>query len=65
MYFEGDPLIWLCPIVDAIPSRKAIESLIAPLDMDNTVPMDARAYRFDIILRGRDATPFENRPEGT
>ena len=64
MYFEGDPLIWLCPIVDAIPSRKAIESLIAPLDMENTVPMDARAYRFDIVLRGRDATLFENQPEG-
>jgi len=65
MYFEGDPLIWLCPIVDSIPSREAIETLIAPLDMENTIPMDARAYRFDIVLRGRHATMFENKPEGT
>ncbi|WP_299506650.1 protocatechuate 3,4-dioxygenase subunit beta [uncultured Roseobacter sp.] len=64
MYFEGDPLIWRCPIVAAIPDRAAIEGLIAPLDMENTIPMDARAYRFDIVLRGRRASYFENRSEG-
>lgn len=64
MYFEGDPLIWRCPIVAAIPSRAAIEGLIAPLDMDSTIPMDACAYRFDIVLRGRRASHFENRLEG-
>ncbi len=64
MYFEGDPLIWRCPIVGAIPSREAAESLVAPLDMDRTVPMDARAYKFDIVLRGRRQTVFENRMEG-
>lgn len=64
MYFEGDPLIWRCPIVAAIPDRDAIEQLIAPLDMQHTIPMDAQAYRFDIVLRGRRASYFENRPEG-
>ncbi len=64
MYFEGDPLIWKCPIVGTIPSREAVESLIAPLDMTNTIPMDARAYKFDIVLRGRRQTMFENRMEG-
>lgn len=64
MYFEGDPLIWRCPIVATIPDRKAIEALVAPLDMAHTVPMDARAYRFNIVLRGRHASHFENRPEG-
>ena len=64
MYFEGDPLIWKCPIVQTIPSRAAVEQLIAPLDMVNTVPMDARAYKFDIVLRGRRSTMFENRMEG-
>jgi protocatechuate 3,4-dioxygenase, beta subunit len=28
------------------------------------LPMDALAYRFDIVLRGRRSTLFENRPEG-
>lgn len=64
MYFEGDPLIWRCPIVGTIGSKEAIESLIAPLDMARTVPMDARAYKFDIVLRGRRQTFFENRQEG-
>lgn len=64
MYFEGDPLIWRCPIVRTIPDKRDVERLIAPLDMANTIPMDARAYKFDIVLRGRRSTPFENRPEG-
>jgi protocatechuate 3,4-dioxygenase beta subunit len=64
MYFEGDPLIWQCPIVDTIPGREAIEGLTAALDMQATIPMDARAYKFDIVLRGRRSTLFENRKEG-
>jgi len=64
MYFEGDPLIWKCPIVGGIPTREGVESLIAPLDMARTIPMDALAYRFDIVLRGRRQTMFENRVEG-
>ncbi|HEY0123743.1 MAG TPA: protocatechuate 3,4-dioxygenase subunit beta, partial [Rhizobium sp.] len=64
MYFEGDPMIWKCPIVGTIPDKKAIEQLIAPLDWGHTIPMDARAYKFDIVLRGRRSTLFENRLEG-
>jgi protocatechuate 3,4-dioxygenase beta subunit len=64
MYFEGDPLIWRCPIVRTIRDDRAIGQLIAALDMENTVPMDARAYKFDIVLRGRRSTLFENRLEG-
>ena len=64
MYFEGDPLIWECPIVTSIPQREAIESLIATLDLAETLPMDMIAWRFDITLRGRAQTWFENRAEG-
>jgi len=64
MYFEGDPLIPRCPIVNTIPSQAAIDSLVAPLDMDNSMPHDALAYKFDIVLRGRRQTYFENRVEG-
>ncbi len=64
MYFEGDPLIWLCPIVGVIPDKKGIEQLIARLDMDATIPMDLIAYKFDIILRGNNSTMFENKLEG-
>ncbi|MES0199704.1 protocatechuate 3,4-dioxygenase subunit beta [Mesorhizobium sp. M0011] len=64
MYFEGDPLIWQCPIVRGIPDKAAIETLIATLDMQATIPFDALAYKFDIVLRGRRASLFENRLEG-
>jgi protocatechuate 3,4-dioxygenase beta subunit len=64
MYFEGDPMIWKCPIVATIPDKAAIEQLIAPMDWGNTIPMDSRAYRFDIVLRGRRSTMFENKLEG-
>ena len=65
MYFEGDPLIPHCPIVNTIPDRDAIDRLIAPLDLKAAVPLDTLAYRFDIVLRGRRQTLFENRPEGS
>lgn len=64
MYFEGDPMIWQCPIVATIPDRRAIEGLTAALDREATIPMDARAYKFDIVLRGRRSTLFENRLDG-
>ncbi len=64
MYFEGDPLIWKCPIVKTINDRAAIEGLTAALDMNATIPMDSRAYKFDMVLRGRRSTLFENRMEG-
>jgi protocatechuate 3,4-dioxygenase beta subunit len=64
MYFEGDPLIARCPIVKTIPDQAQIDRLIAPLDMSRALPMNALAYKFDIVLRGRRQTMFENRPEG-
>ena len=64
MYFEGDPLIARCPIANTIPSTEALARLVAPLDMQAAIPMDCLAYRFDIVLRGRRQTHFENRPEG-
>ena len=64
MYFEGDPLIWQCPIVGSIDDAEAINSLVASLDMAETLPMDARVYTFDMVLRGRRQTFFENRWEG-
>lgn len=63
-YFEGDPLIQICPIVRTIPDPGAIEQLTAKLDMNATIPLDTIAYKFDIVLRGRRSTLFENRLEG-
>ncbi len=62
--FRGRPLIAKCAIVNAIPDKRAVEQLIAPLDMNAGVPLDCLAYKFDIVLRGRRSTLFENRLEG-
>lgn len=64
LYFEGDPLIPLCPIVRTIRDDRAIEQLVAKLDMGEMRSFDCLVYRFDIVLRGRQQTFFENRPEG-
>ncbi len=63
-YFEGDPLIPICPIVQTIPDPRAIAQLTATLDLNATIPLDSIAYKFDIVLRGRRSTLFENRLEG-
>ncbi|MBF7143941.1 MULTISPECIES: protocatechuate 3,4-dioxygenase subunit beta [Pseudomonas] len=60
LYFEGDPLIPMCPIVKSIANPEAVQSLVARLDMTNANPMDCLAYRFDIVLRGQRQTHFEN-----
>lgn len=64
MYFEGDPLIAKCPIVQSIPDQRAVDQLVAALDLNASLPLDSIAYKFDIVLRGRRSTFFENRPEG-
>ncbi|MEP6916692.1 MAG: protocatechuate 3,4-dioxygenase subunit beta, partial [Acidobacteriota bacterium] len=59
MYFPADPLLPFDPIIRTIPDPGARERLVSAFDMDLTEPEWALGYRFDIVLRGRDATPME------
>jgi protocatechuate 3,4-dioxygenase, beta subunit len=59
MYFPGDPLLEFDPMYTGVPDEKARARLISAFDWERTVPEHAIAYRFDIVLRGRDATPME------
>jgi protocatechuate 3,4-dioxygenase beta subunit len=61
MYFPGDPLLPLDPIFNSIPDEQARTRLISSLDMDRAEPDNALAYAFDIVLRGSNDTPFEDR----
>ena len=61
MYFPGDPLFPYDPIFQSIPDAGARERLISRFDLDLTEPEWALGYRFDIVLRGHDSTPFEAR----
>jgi protocatechuate 3,4-dioxygenase beta subunit len=59
MYFPGDSLIPLDPILNSVPSKNGRQRLISSYDHDVTEPEFALGFRFDIVLRGRKATPFE------
>jgi len=61
MYFPNDPLFAHDPIFHSIPDARARERLVSRFDLDLTEPEWALGYRFDIVLRGRDSTPFEQR----
>jgi protocatechuate 3,4-dioxygenase beta subunit len=59
MYFPGDPLQPLDPIFNSITDDSARTRLVASLDMERSQPDYALAYAWDIVLRGRSDTPFE------
>ena len=58
MYFPGDPLLEHDVIWNGIPDEAARRSLISRFSMEETVGDEALGFVFDIVLRGRDATPF-------
>ena len=60
MYFPGDPLLAFDPIFNSTPDERARNRLVSTFDWETTTPQFALGYRFDIVLRGRDATPMEN-----
>jgi protocatechuate 3,4-dioxygenase, beta subunit len=58
MYFPGDPLQELDPIMHSVRDPKSRQLLISRFDLANTQPQWALAYEWDIILgRGGGATP--------
>jgi protocatechuate 3,4-dioxygenase beta subunit len=61
MYFPGDPLLAFDPMYNCVPDGRARERLVSTLDWELTVPERALGYRFDIVLRGPEETPMENR----
>jgi protocatechuate 3,4-dioxygenase beta subunit len=62
LYFPGDPLLALDPILGSVPEA-ARERLVARLDLEVTVPEWALGYRWDIVLGGRGATPLEDQED--
>jgi len=61
MYFPNDPLFAYDPVLQSIPDARAQQRLVSQFDLELTEPEWALGYRFDIILRGRHSTPFEQR----
>ncbi|MCX2730292.1 protocatechuate 3,4-dioxygenase subunit beta [Saccharopolyspora sp. NFXS83] len=63
MYFPGDPLFHQDPIFNSVRDPRARERMISRFDLESTVPEWAMSYKFDIVLRGSAATPFEDDEE--
>jgi protocatechuate 3,4-dioxygenase beta subunit len=57
MYFPGDPLQAFDPIYTGVPEH-ARGRVVCAFDIDATEPDWSLAFRFDLVLRGRSATPF-------
>jgi protocatechuate 3,4-dioxygenase beta subunit len=58
MYFPDDPLFALDPIFSSVP-EPARPRLISRYDHALTTPEWALGFAFDVVLRGREQTPFE------
>lgn len=61
MYFPNDPLFAFDPIFNAVTDERARLQMVSSFDLESTQSGWALAYRFDIVLRGRYATPMESR----
>jgi protocatechuate 3,4-dioxygenase beta subunit len=59
MYFPGDPLFPFDPIFNSVRDERARARMICRFDLETTVPEWALGYQYDIVLRGRAATPTE------
>jgi len=59
MYFPGDALLPFDPIFNCTADENARNRLISLFDWETTVCEHALGYRFDIVLSGRDSTPWE------
>ena len=60
LYFPGDPLFFQDPIFHSVRDPRDRERMISAFDLESTIPEWALAYRFDVVLRGRAATPLED-----
>jgi protocatechuate 3,4-dioxygenase beta subunit len=59
MYFPGDPLFFQDPIYHSVRDERDRERLISSFDLGSTVPDVSLGLKWDIVLRGREATPME------
>ncbi|MDA0179666.1 protocatechuate 3,4-dioxygenase subunit beta [Solirubrobacter phytolaccae] len=59
MYFPEDPLFFQDPMYNAIRDERAAKRMVSAFDYDATEDHWALAFRWDIVLRGEEATPTE------
>jgi protocatechuate 3,4-dioxygenase beta subunit len=57
MYFPGDPLQAIDPIFNSVKDEAVRHRMVCKFDLDLTIPDWALGFTWDIVLRGREATP--------
>jgi protocatechuate 3,4-dioxygenase, beta subunit len=60
MYFPDDPLFFQDPIYNSVRDERAAKRMISAFDYEATEDHWALAFRWDIVLRGEEATPTED-----
>ena len=58
LYFPDDPLIEIDPIANAVPMPYR-QRMVCRFEIGVTEPNWALGYLFDVVLKGREQTPFE------
>ena len=58
LFFPGDPLLPIDPVFNSVSNESARERMVCALDLEQGVEEVALGYRFDIVLRGSNATPM-------
>ena len=59
MFFPGDPLQAFDPIYQGVPEH-ARDRVVAAFDIETTEPDWSLAFRFDLVLRGRERDAFRD-----
>lgn len=58
VFFPGDPLLPIDPVFNSVSNEAARQRMVCSLDLEQGVEEVALGYRFDIVLRGANATPM-------
>jgi protocatechuate 3,4-dioxygenase, beta subunit len=61
MYFPDDPLFFQDPIFNSVRDEKDRRRMISRYNHEVTKEQWALGFEWDIVLRGQESTPFENR----
>jgi protocatechuate 3,4-dioxygenase, beta subunit len=61
MYFPDDPLFPYDPMLLSVRDERARARLISRFDLSLTRPEWALGFAWDVVVRGKDSTPFEGR----
>jgi protocatechuate 3,4-dioxygenase beta subunit len=58
VFFPGDPLLAIDPVFHSVSDEAARQRMVCSLELERGIEEVALGYRFDVVLRGPQATPM-------